>query len=237
MAQESSAKSGFHGTLGSVPLVDLLQVWSMNRFSGLVKVTLDAREGHLYFVDGEIVHAEAEGQSGEPAVGEIICWRDGAYEAFPNTTTLKQTIQKRLSHLLLDAHRLLDEGQRSPRPQTPAPPPREAAKPSVLDKVRAIPGVTQLVRFGPSGRPVGDGSPEAEQLAAKALYLAMTHATAIAGAFGLRDLSVATLQTGSDAFVLVQGSGNYLCVSVAQGAAADQVAAQLRALMVRPVGS
>ena len=65
----------------------------------------------------------------------------------------------------------------------------------------------------------------------------MTHATAIAGAFGLRDLAVATLQTGSDAFVLVQGSGNYLCVSVAQGAAADQVAAQLRALMIRPAGS
>lgn len=209
----------------------------MNRFAGLVKVTQQGREGHLHFVDGEIVHAEAEGQSGELAVGEILCWPEGAFEAFPNTTTLKRTIQKRISHLLLDAHRVLDERQRHAPPPAAAPPPGEPAKPSVLDKVRAIPGVSHVVRFGPNGRPVGDTSAEAEQLAARGLYLAMTHAAAVATAFGLRDLSLATLQTGSDAFVLVRGNGSYLSVGVAPGVGADQVAAQLRALMSRPAGS
>ena len=92
------------------------------------------------------------------------------------------------------------------------------------------------MRFGPDGRPSGDSSPEAEQLAAKGLYLAMTHAAAVASAFGLRDFTVGTLQSEAGSFVLVHGNGSYLCVSVAPDVAADQVAAQLRALLARPAG-
>jgi hypothetical protein len=246
MAQESTSptKSGFHGAVGTLPLVDLLQVWSMNRFSGLVTVTQHGRSAHLYFVEGEVVHAEADGLVGEPAVLEVICWPEGDFELLPNTATLNRTIQKRLSHLLLDAHRVLDEKRRGAPPAPPSPPrapavtppPREPAKASVLDQIRAIRGVTQLVRFGPDGRPAGDASAEAEQLAANGLYLAMTHAAAVAAAFGLRDLAVATLQGDGQTFVLAHGNGNYLCVAVAPGVAAEQVAAQLRVLLLRPAG-
>lgn len=245
MAQESTSptKSGFHGAVGTLPLVDLLQVWSMNRFSGLVTVTQRGRSAHLYFVEGEVVHAEADELVGEPAVLEVIGWPDGAFELLPNTATLNRTIQKRLSHLLIDAHRVLDERRRdaplapppSPRAPAAASPSREQARPSVLDQIRAIRGVTQLVRFGADGRPSGDVSAEAEQLAASGLYLAMTHAATIAAAFGLRDLAVATLQGEREAFVLAHGSGHYLCVAVAPGVAAEQVAAQLRVLL-RPAG-
>jgi hypothetical protein len=45
-------KSGFHGEIGSLPLVDLLQVWSMNHFGGMVTVSSQDCTGQLYFVDG-----------------------------------------------------------------------------------------------------------------------------------------------------------------------------------------
>jgi hypothetical protein len=230
---------GFQGAIGTVPLVDLLQVWGVNRVSGLVTVTSEGKTGRLYLVDGEVVHAEAEGAAGEPAVRVVLGWPDGSFELAPNTTSLERTIQKRLSHLLLDAHRELDEARRAggsapsappPAPATPRDPPRSG----VLDQIRAIPGVAQLVRFGKDGRPIGDAGPAAEALAAKGLYLAMRHAGAIATAFGLSDLRIAALDSPRGAAVVVHSSGSYLCVAVSAGTPVEPVVAQLRALLARP---
>lgn len=233
-------KSGFHGEIGSLPLVDLLQVWSMNRFAGMVTVSSQDRAGQLYFVDGEILHAEAGAWSGERAVQEIIGWPEGAFELFPNTTTLQRTIEKSFSHLLLDVHHALDERRRSSppplRPAAPAPA-REPPRPSVLDQIRALEGVTQVVRFGKDGRASGQDGPGAEQLAAKGLYLAVTHAAAVAKAFGLGELGIAALQGERESFVVVHRAGNHLCVALAPGTPVEPVLGPLRALVIRKAGS
>jgi hypothetical protein len=241
MSQRSvNTPSGFQGSIGSLPLVDLLQVWAMNRLSGLVTVTFDGRSGRLYFVEGEIVHADAEGMVGEAAVRVILGWPEGTFELAPNTATLERSIEKSLSHLLLDAHRELDEARRAtpaPRPKAPPLPaaaPGEPPRAGVLQQIRAIPGVTHLVRFGSDGRPLGDAGSQAEGLAAKGLYLALTHAAGIASAFGLHDLGIATLQGAREAFVVVHSHGSYLCVAAAPGTAMDPIVAQLRALLARP---
>jgi hypothetical protein len=244
-------RSGFHGTIGSLPLTDLLQVWSLNRFSGVVTVTFRDQSGHLYFVEGEIVHAEAPGLVGEQALIAVLGWPEGGFELFPNTTTLHRTIEKRLSHLMLDAHRELDERRhggsvpsatRAP-PATSAPPatfappapaaPQAPSRAPLLDQIRAMRGVTQVVRFGRDGRPAGDGAPGAEALAAKGLHVAITHAAFVAEAFGLHDLSVVTLRSDREPFVVVHSRGNYLCVAVEPGEPIDGIVAQLRAVLVR----
>ncbi len=234
---EQPSASGFHGAIGSLPLVDLLQVWSLNRFSGLVVVRFRERVGHLYFVDGELVHAEAEQETGEQAVGVILGWPEGAFEPFPNTTTMKRTIDKRLSHLLLDAHRVIDERRRTPGPP-PAPPPaaeaRGPAEPTVLDRIRAIRGVTRLVRFGRDGQPGPGEGPGGEELAARALYLALNHAGAIGATFGLRDLAVASLEGAAGSFLVVHAGPSYLAVAVEPGVAVEPVVAQVRCLLTRP---
>ncbi len=218
--------------------MDLLQVWAANRLSGLVTVTFEGRSGRLYFVEGEIVHAETDGVTGELAVREILGWPEGTFELAPNTATLKRSIQKSLNHLLLDAHRELDEARRASGPRQTQPPPtsapKEPTRSGVLEQIRAIPGVTDLVRFGTEGRPFGDGGPQAEALAAKALYLAMTHAACVATAFGLHDLGIASLQGSREAFVVVHSHGSYLCVAAAPGTTMDPVVAKLRALLTRP---
>jgi hypothetical protein len=219
-----------------VPLVDMLQLWSMNRFSGLIAVTWQSETGNLYFSDGEIVHAEAGGVTGEPAVQVILTWPDGSFESYTNTGTLKRTIQKKVSHLLLDAHRIIDEQRKAAPPMTtppPVPPPLRppAPPPSLLDQVRAIPDVIGLARFGSDGRPSGDQGPEAESLAAKGLYLAMTHAAAVATAFGLRDLAIASLRGAQESFVLVHARGSYLCVAVRPGAAVEPVESKVRSIL------
>jgi hypothetical protein len=240
----------------------------MNRFSGLVSVTSAESTGQMFLVEGEVVHAEANGAAGEAAVRVIVGWEDGAFELYPNTTTLHRTIQKSLSHLLLDAHRQLDERRRGapvvrpPPPSTTpslrqaqgelgatalgtgpaAAPPRQAApatrdaapRPNLFDQIRGMRGVTRLVRFVADGRPLGAEGLEAEQLAAKGIYLAMSHAAPVAAAFGLHELGIATLQGAQEAFVLVHASGNYLCIAVAPEVSAEAVAAQIRVLLARP---
>lgn len=225
-----SPSGGFQG----LPLVDLLQVWSLNHFAGMVRVASRGRAGHLYFVAGEIVHAEAEGAAGEAAVRAVIAWPDVSCEPFPNTSTLKRTIDKRLSHLLLDAARDLDERRHHgelPRPGTP--PPRQGAGPSALDQIRAIRGVTGLARFGADGRPTGAEDAEAEALAAKGLYLALNHAAAVARAFGLRDLVMATVDGGCESFAVVHAQGKYLAVAIEAGLPVEPIAAQIRAALSR----
>jgi hypothetical protein len=241
--RRANTPAGFQGSVGNLPLVDLLQVWAMNRLSGLVTVNSQSRTGHLYFADGAIVHAEADELAGEAAVGAILGWPEGTFELAPNTTTLKRTIQKSLSHLLLDAHRVMDERQRdvgaaavrpaSP-PAPPAPPARDPSRPAVLDQIRAIRGVARVVRFAKDSRPIGEAGPEAEALAAKGVYLAMTHAACVAATFGLHDLGLATVHGDVETFVLVHGSASSLCVALDCGVAVDPVVAQLRALLTRP---
>lgn len=245
--QGTASRSGFQGAIDNLPLVDLLQVWAMNGFSGLVTVSSQGHSGHLYFLDGGIVHAETDGATGEIAVQRILSWPEGSFDLAPNTTTLHRTIAKSLSHLLLDAHRELDEQRRGPPAPPPVPPagpvsrpppsagaPRAAPPRSPLfDHIRAIRGVTGVVRFANDGRPTGDGTSGAEALAAMGLYVAMTHASAIADAFGLHDLSVATVASPAGPFVLLHSQGQYLCVSVAPDVPLDPLVAQLRQLLVR----
>jgi len=237
-AASGTAGEGLRGGNTSLPLVDLLQVWSLNRFSGLISVESKGREGQLHFVEGEIVHAEAEGVEGEAAVRVILSWTDVGFEPFPNTTTLKRTIRKRVSHLLLDAHRQLDEARRTPPALTPAPQPAKTAAtsaPSLLEQLRGLRGVTRLVRFGQDGRPFGAGAaePGAEDLAAKGLYLAMTHALAVGQAFGLRDFWLAALENSRESFIVVRSGDQYLAIAVAPGVPVDPLVAQVRALLTR----
>jgi hypothetical protein len=245
--RRASTPSGFQGAVGNLPLVDLLQVWAMNRLSGLVTVGSQGRTGRLYLAEGEVVHAEAGDLSGEAAVRVILAWPDGTFELAPNTTALARTIHKGLSHLLLDAHRLIDEGQRDrtvqgarvpPGPEAPSPAAlaaREPPRPGLLDQLRALRGVTSVVRFARDGRPVGEAGPDAEALAAKGLYLEMAHAASIASAFGLHDLAIATVQGAAESFVVVHGTTSSLCVAVDRAAPVEAVVSQLRAILTRPV--
>jgi hypothetical protein len=104
----------------------------------------------------------------------------------------------------------------------------------VLERIRGLPGVTAAVRFGRDGRTQRDEGPAGEALAAKGLYLALNHAGAIGDAFGLRDLSLASLQGDREALLVVHGNGNYLAVQVGPGLAVEPVAAQVRGLLTRP---
>ncbi len=165
------------GEIVGLSLTDVIQINHHNRFSGCIAIESASGNGLLFFRDGEIIHAEQGSRSGEEALYDVLEWPPGKFRLQPNVTTTRSTIQKSAQHLVLDAHRVLDE-RRAGRTQPPPPPvpaaPRAPMRSSeVLDKLRRIPGVHYAALHGKDGSQVGDDSYEAEVLGGQAIFLSM----------------------------------------------------------------
>lgn len=169
------------GEIVGLSLPDVIQINHHNRFSGCIAVESTDGNGLVFFRDGEIIHAEQGSKTGEEAFCDILAWPPGRFRMQPNVTTTRSTIQKNAQHLLLDAHRKLDElraGRNAPPAlPTPAPAAPAARQPmrssEVLEKLRKIPGVDYAALHGKDGSQVGDASYEAEVLGGQAIFLSM----------------------------------------------------------------
>lgn len=109
--QPNESGEGFDGQLRCASLADLIQLQCSTRARAAVSVCSDGREGHLFFDDGQIVHAAAAEQAGDEAVYEILNWTAGTFgkstEPWPDTPSVTTTWQ----HLLLSAAQRRDEMQ------------------------------------------------------------------------------------------------------------------------------
>jgi hypothetical protein len=104
--EPSESKEGFDGQLRCASLADLIQLQCSNRARVAVSVRSENREGHLFFDDGQIVHAVAGRLIGEDAVFEVLNWTTGTFgasnEPWPSAATVTSTWQQ---VLLLSAQR------------------------------------------------------------------------------------------------------------------------------------
>jgi CheY-like chemotaxis protein len=87
-----------------------LQLFELERKTGLIVVSAAHETGRLHFSDGQLVHAEAGLVSGLAALVEILGWPDPTLEVFYGRSTDERTITRPLQHVLMEAARLLDEG-------------------------------------------------------------------------------------------------------------------------------
>lgn len=163
------------GEIVGLSLTDVIQINHHNRFSGCIAIESTSGNGLLFFRDGEIIHVEHGSRSGEEAFYDVLEWPPGRFRLQPNVTTTRSTIQKSAQHLLLEAHRVLDErraGRTQPAPAQSAP--RAPMRSSeVLEKLRRIQGVHYAALHGKDGSQVGDDSYEAEVLGGQAIFLSM----------------------------------------------------------------
>jgi len=193
------------GEIVGIGLTDVIQIHSHNRFSGCIGVESARGTGHLFFRDGEVVHAEQGGRSGEEAFCDILEWPPGRYRLQPNVATTRATIQKSSQHLLLDAHRLLDERRAgrpaaAPTPVAPASAPGPATRTrETLDRIRKLPGVSYAAVLTKEGAPAGDASYEGELLGGQAIYLSI-----------LGNQLGTLFQTGAILSAAVHGAGKHL---------------------------
>jgi predicted regulator of Ras-like GTPase activity (Roadblock/LC7/MglB family) len=215
MAAEDTWKragAGFEGDITGLGLSDIIQLDAVNRFSGCIDVQYEDLQGLIFLREGEVIHAEQGGRTGEAAFYEIVSWPGGRFSHKENVATTRRSIQRSCQFLLLEAHRLLDEGRAArgvnpapPAPATAAPAARPTSPGAVLQALREIPGVVQAVIQGKDGARIGDEGYESEIAAGQAQYVAMVG----------RQLGE-KLQAGAMHSVVVQGATRHVLLLVAK---------------------
>lgn len=103
------ADSGFAGTLKNIQLNDLIQMCCLSASSLCMRVSKGQRQGTIFIVDGEIVHAACGDMVGEEAFYRILGWQTGSFESIEVSMTPQRTIDKSYQFLVMEAARRVDE--------------------------------------------------------------------------------------------------------------------------------
>lgn len=99
---------GFRG-VQSKSLMDIIQMECLSLSSTVLRITHGSLVGKIWIVGGELIHAEAEGASGEAAFRRILEWRSGTFENLPPELEHERTIDKPVNALLLEMAQVIDE--------------------------------------------------------------------------------------------------------------------------------
>ena len=102
--------SGFRG-VQSKSMVDLIQLECLSQNSLVLRIINGSLTAKIWILDGEVVDAEVDDLSGEPAFQRILSWRGGAFDTLPAEPSRPRTILKSYNALLLESAQALDESR------------------------------------------------------------------------------------------------------------------------------
>lgn len=239
--------SGFQGEIAGLSLADVIQLKGHNKYNGCITVEYRDQRGAIYFVDGEIIHAEQGTHSGEDAIYAILKWPSGNFALAPEMTTNICTIHCSLNFLLLEAHRRMDEeaheqeesfkdvieqSERRQQPRQPDPAaPEQRTMSAAAARVMGVSAVTYAVLLDKQGHPIQDDSQEAEALAAKGLFLAQS-STMLGELMGLGELKSAVAQTDNFDLLMYDSRQHYLSIAIKPNSKLDGVEAEIKSALV-----
>jgi len=106
---EPDADVGFRGVMRKVGLEDLIQLECMNCKSTLLEISNGKIRGRIYIERGEIIHADADGLIGEPALYKVLAFRGGQFSIKSLEQPERRTIQGQWMQLLMEAAQQRDE--------------------------------------------------------------------------------------------------------------------------------
>ena len=226
--------SGFQGAVAGLSLTDVIQLKGHNKYTGGITVSYGDSEGVIYFVDGEIIHAEQGALTGEQAIYQIITWPGGNFNIHPEMTSNVCTIHYRTDFLLLEALRRLDE-ERAGAPDSsdgkgPAVTPRRTMS-KVAARLQEISGVTYAVLLDKEGTPLQDSSIEAISLASKGLFLAQT-GNQLGELMGLGDIKASAVHTTNFHLLMYDSKHHYLSIAVNPDSNLDSVEGEIKAALI-----
>lgn len=115
--RDAEADRELEGRLSQIPLTDLLQLFHMNRRTGMIEISRrdsGGREerGTVWVRDGNLIQASAGNVEGEKALFRLLAWRDGSFSFTPNRAAVAPKILTPTRALLMEGMRQLDEWDR-----------------------------------------------------------------------------------------------------------------------------
>lgn len=102
-------KKGFEGVLKDIELADIIQMCCLSSGNVSIRVSKGIKTGIVVIQNGEIIHSECEGLSGEKAFYAIIAWEGGTFEILKDVDFQDKTIDKNWKFLLIEGARISDE--------------------------------------------------------------------------------------------------------------------------------
>jgi len=152
--------AGILGRLEELSLPMVIQMLGMEQKTGVLELERDEERGTLHFAGGEVVDAAWRDHRGEPAVYRLLRWTAGHFRFVPaaEDTAPERRITGGTQHLLMEAMRLQDEGQRLLDDLPPADRPlRATAKlATVLARRRPAPDLKQVLDLIDGKRTIRD---------------------------------------------------------------------------------
>lgn len=97
------------GKLQDMAVADLIQLTCQDRKTARAMLKKGSERGELYFKNGNVVHAELGGLSGERAVYQLMNWDQGSFDLTGEVDPPTISITRSWTSLLLEAARLADE--------------------------------------------------------------------------------------------------------------------------------
>jgi hypothetical protein len=100
------------GRLEEMSIMDLMQSLEMGQKSCQLTIRRGEESGDLFFASGQCKDARLGALEGEAAVFEAVRWPEGEFEIDFNRAPTRDIISRTTTGLLMEALRLVDEGQR-----------------------------------------------------------------------------------------------------------------------------
>lgn len=121
----SEAETGFDGTLEAVELPDIVQLMGTSERTVELRLKSDKGKGKIYFVKGQLVHAECKNLVGDEAFYKMFGWKGGSFQMLPHDGEVETTVTSSWQGLILEAARLQDEAIAFPRSKLNPEPEKE----------------------------------------------------------------------------------------------------------------
>lgn len=100
------------GRLEEMSILDLMQSLEMGQKSCRLTIRHGGEACELFFASGQCTDAKLGASEGEAAVYQAVRWPDGEFEIDFNSGPSRSTIERTTTGLLMEALRLMDEGNR-----------------------------------------------------------------------------------------------------------------------------
>jgi CheY-like chemotaxis protein len=143
LARQDHVPTGFRGVLRQVSLEDVIQMECLNKNSSILEVVASNWEGHIYVLDGAIIHAEAGDRNGEAALNKILSLKGGEFNLRPFVEPSHRSIDSPWEFLLMEAARVRDEAAQGTPTDSSAP--AELSPPPLVPMPRPAPPVRSPV--------------------------------------------------------------------------------------------
>lgn len=109
MSPLRAEEAGFNVRMPGLDLATLIQMASAQRQRLIVRVQSHGHEGLLFFAQGQLVHASADGFAGEAAVRRMLVWPGGDFQVCERPWPAQPSINASIEALLLRAAQSRDE--------------------------------------------------------------------------------------------------------------------------------